>query len=177
MEIEMKPNILIVTSSDGNNLKLANLLLEISKDFEANFEIVNLLELDLPLYSSKEEARETPKDAISITKKFMETNGFIFLSPEYNGSYPPVLNNTIAWISRSGTENWRDALNTKPVVLGTHSGGGGAHVLMAMQEQLAFIGCNVIGRKLLTTFAKELNVESAKDVISQLIRISSIQNT
>ena len=34
----MKPNILIVTASDGNNLKLANTLLDISKEFEASFE-------------------------------------------------------------------------------------------------------------------------------------------
>lgn len=171
----MKPSILIVTASDGNNLKLANTLLEISKEYEASFEVVNLLDLDLPLYSSKAEADGTPKDATFITTKFMNAQGFIFLAPEYNGSVPPALNNTIAWISRSGNDNWRDALNTKPVVLGTHSGGGGNHVLMAMQEQFAFIGCNIIGRKLLTSYAKELNVDSAKDVLAQLVRISSLK--
>lgn len=170
----MKPNILIVTASDGNNLKLANTLLDISKEYNAEFEVINLLDLSLPLYTAKEEKNGTPSDATFITQKFMDAKGFIFLAPEYNGSVPPALNNTIAWISRSGNDNWRDALNSKPAVLGTHSGGGGNHVLMAMQEQFAFIGCNIIGRKILTSYAKELNVDSAKDVISQLVKISSI---
>lgn len=170
----MKPNILIVTASDGNNLKLANTLLDISKEFEASFEIINLLDLKLPLYTAKEESNGTPEDAKFITTKFMDAQGFVFLAPEYNGSVPPALNNAIAWISRSGNDNWRDALNAKPAVLGTHSGGGGNHVLSAMQEQFGFIGCNIIGRKILTSYAKELNVDSAKDVLSQLVKLSSI---
>ena len=170
----METKILIVSSSDGNNLKLANTLLEISADHDANFEVIKLLDYKLPLYSTAEEENGIPEDAASLTSKFMDAKGFIFLAPEYNGSVPPSLNNAIAWISRSGSENWRDAFNAKPVVIGTHSGGGGQHVLMAMQSQFSFIGCNVIGRKLLTSYSKELNPESAKSVLEMLVTYSKI---
>jgi len=170
----MKPNILIVAASDGNNLKLAESILEISKEFEANFEILKLSDFNLPLYTSLEEKNGTPEDAVKISNKFIDTHGFIFLAPEYNGSVPPILINSISWISRSGNDNWRDAFNSKPVVLGTHSGGGGQYVLSAMQEQFAFIGCNVIGRKLLTNYSKELNHDSAKSVLDMLVKMASI---
>lgn len=170
----MNTNILIVTSSDGNNLKLANTLLEMSADNDANFEVLKISDYKLPLYTSAEEKNGTPQDAVSLTAKFMDAKGFIFLAPEYNGSVPPSLNNAIAWISRSGNESWRDAFNAKPVVIGTHSGGGGQHVLMAMQSQFSFIGCNVIGRKLLTSYSKELNPESAKSVLDMLVSLSKV---
>ncbi|OUR96728.1 hypothetical protein A9Q84_10325 [Halobacteriovorax marinus] len=170
----MKPNILIVAASDGNNFKLAESILEISKEFEANFEVIKLSDFDLPLYSSKEEKNGTPKDAVTISDKFIANQGFIFLAPEYNGSVPPALNNAIAWISRSGNENWRDAFNAKPIALGTHSGGGGQYVLSAMEAQFSFIGCNIIGRKLLTNYSKELNADSAKSVLSMLVKMASL---
>lgn len=170
----MKPTILIVAASDGNNLKLAESILEISNEFDANFEIVKLSDYTLPLYTSLEEKNGTPKDAITLSNKFIDANGFVFLAPEYNGSVPPILINSISWISRSGNDNWRDAFNSKPVVLGTHSGGGGQYVLSAMQEQFTFIGCNIIGRKLLTNYSKELNPESAKSVLDMLVKMASL---
>lgn len=167
----MKKNILIVTASDGNNLKMANTLLEMSTSLEANFEVIKISDYKLPLYTSLEEKNATPSDAVSLAEKFIQASGFVVLAPEYNGSVPPSLNNAIAWISRSG-DNWRDAFNGKPVALGTHSGGGGTHVLMAMQEQFSFIGCNIIGRKLHTHYSKELNPESANSVLGMLVDIA-----
>ncbi len=167
----MEKNILIVSASDGNNLKMANTLLEMSESLDANFEVIKLSDYKLPLYSSLEEKNGTPADAKVLAKKFMKANGFVFLAPEYNGSVPPALNNAIAWVSRSG-DDWRDAFNSKPVALGTHSGGGGAHVLMAMQDQFSFIGCNIIGRKLHTHYSKELNPESANSVLSILVDLA-----
>ncbi|WP_164848357.1 NADPH-dependent FMN reductase [Halobacteriovorax sp. HLS] len=168
----MKKEILIVAASDGNNLKLANTLLDVSKDYDANFEVLKLSDFNLPIYTSSEEKNGTPKDAIALTDKFMKADGFIVIAPEYNGSVPPILINSISWISRSGNDNWRDAFNSKPVVLATHSGGGGQHVLMAMQEQFSFIGCTIIGRKLHTHYQKQLNFDSAKATIEQLVRLA-----
>ena len=82
----------------------------------------------------------------------------------------PSLNNMIAWVSVS-TQDWRETFNEKVVAIGTHSGGGGAHVLTAMRQQLSYIGCNVIGRTLLTNRSKKLNDESVRQIFSQVKRL------
>ena len=169
----MKPNILIVTASDGKNLELANKLHELSTDYNAEFSVVKLSDYELPVYSTAEEGRGTPEAAKALTDTFLSANGFIFLSPEYNGSVTPSFINAISWISRSGNEDWREAFNNKPAAIGTHSGGGGNHVLMAMQSQLSFIGCHILGRKLLTSYSKELNLDSAKAVLETLTQLAT----
>lgn len=169
----MKPNILIVTASDGKNLELANKLQELSSDFNGEFNVVKLSDYDLPVYSTAAEQEGTPDAAKALTDKFLSADGFIFLSPEYNGSVTPSFINSIAWISRSGNEDWRAAFNNKPAAIGTHSGGGGNHVLMAMQSQLSFIGCHIVGRKLLTSYSKELNEDSAKSVLDLISKLST----
>ena len=65
-----------------------------------------------------------------------------------------------------------EAFNDKVTVVGTHSGGGGHQVLSHMQDQLSYVGCNVIGRKILTSYAKELNLESLDDVLNRLYKLS-----
>lgn len=169
----MKPNILIVTASDGKNLDLANTLLDISGEFEGNFEVIKFSDYELPVYTTAEEEKNgTPKAAVELTEKFLTADGFVFVAPEYNGSVPPIFLNAMAWISRSGNEDWRAAFNEKPAVVATHSGGGGQHVLMAMHAQLAFIGCNVIGRQIHTHYSKQLNPDTAKNVLGQLTKLA-----
>jgi NAD(P)H-dependent FMN reductase len=92
----------------------------------------------------------------------------IFISPEYNGSTPPVFTNSLAWVSRTGKE-WRGIFNRKTAVIATHSGSGGAHVLMSMRLQLSYLGMNVLGRQILTHYTKELNQETLMDILDQLI--------
>lgn len=163
---------LIVTSSDGMNMKLANTLLELSKETGKSFEIVKVSDYNLPLYTAEEEKKGLPADGIELGKKFIAAKGMVFLTPEYNGSITPSFVNAIAWITRCCGDNWRDAFVQKPAVLGTHSGGGGQYVLTAMLNQLSFIGMNVIGRKLLTNFGKPLNEEAAKQALDELVKLS-----
>lgn len=165
-------NFLIVTASDGMNLKMAQKLEEISKSTNESFEIVKLSEYNLPLYTAKEEENGIPADGTKLTEKFIAAKGFVFLTPEYNGSVTPSFINAIAWVSRSGGESWREAFVNKPAVIGTHSGGGGQYVLGAMLNQLSFIGMNVLGRKLLTNYGKPLNEEAAKGALEDLVKLS-----
>ena len=87
---------------------------------------------------------------------------------------PPVLNNAVAWISRGGGDDWRQAFNQKYAVVATHSGGGGLHVLKAMRSQWEYLGCTVLARGIQTNFNKELNPESANTILKQLIKLSSV---
>lgn len=61
---------------------------------------VDLATFDLPLYSAEIEALDFPADAERLKALFAEQNGLLFVSPEYNGSVPPLLKNAIDWASR-----------------------------------------------------------------------------
>lgn len=96
------------------------------------------------------------------------------MAPEYNGSTPPVWSNALAWIC-TATEDWRELFNSKSVAIATHRGGDGAQVLMALRNQLAYIGANVLGRQLRTHYKKPLNPELATAVIEQLLTLASLE--
>lgn len=161
--------ILIFTSTSGNNLKLANTFYNLLAKRSVDSEIINLEDLNLPLYHSDEkDLKFLPDSFLKLQEKMKNVERMIFIAPEYNGSVPPNFNNFLAWCSVS-SEDWRDFFNGKKVVIATHSGGGGAHVLMHMRMQLSFIGMNVIGREVLSNYKKPLNLDSGEAVISQLL--------
>jgi chromate reductase len=163
--------ILIICASAGNNFKLAQ---ELSKEIisqNANPEIIELTSLDLPLYHTQAEEEGIPKKAYDLSTSIRNSSAVIFLAPEYNGLIPPSLNNAIAWVSRTG-DNWREAFNSKVCAIGTHSGGGGVHVLIAMRQQLSFLGCTVLGRQIVTNFSKALNPDSATAIVEELLKTS-----
>ena len=61
---------------------------------------VDLSTFDLPLYSAALEAGAFPPDALRLKTLFAGQAGLLFVSPEYNGSLPPLLKNAIDWASR-----------------------------------------------------------------------------
>ena len=164
--------IIIVTASEIKNLELANEFEAKLKDLEVETHILNLVALDLPLYSSRTEGKFKGEELLkSVLPDIQSANGFVFIAPEYNGSTPPVFNNFLAWLSRS-SKDWRMYLNGKPAVIATFSGGGGFNVLLSMRTQLAFIGMNVLGRQILTHSNKALEIKSLEAVTSELVKLS-----
>lgn len=162
--------IIIITASEKKNLELANKFKDTFSHLNVQTDILNLLDLDLPLYSSRtEELHKGDKLLGESYQKIKDANGFVFISPEYNGSTPPVFNNFLAWLSRA-SKDWRECLNTKAAVIATFSGGGGFNVLQAMRSQLSFIGMNVLGRQILTHVNKPLEESSLKGVCQELIK-------
>jgi chromate reductase, NAD(P)H dehydrogenase (quinone) len=159
--------ILILVSSQKKNMELANLFKEYLDNGATLCEIIDLVALDLPLYTSKVENDRPPEVVFDLEKKLKNADALVFVAPEYNGSLPPVLNNSISWISRTGTD-WRSSFNGKPALIATHSGGGGSQVLMAMRLQLSYLGVNVMGRQILTHKGKDLNHESMVSVLEEL---------
>jgi NAD(P)H-dependent FMN reductase len=163
-------NIVIIAASDNNNLSLANeFSIEVEKQGHVG-KVVNISALDLPLYSTVNDKQGTPAKINAEVELLNNADAMVFVAPEYNGGIPPLLTNYIAWISRSGNEDWRSCFNEKPAAIATHSGGAGTHVLMAMRSQLSFIGMNVLGREILTNYKKQLNADSLTAVVSMLIK-------
>ncbi|WP_226896451.1 NADPH-dependent FMN reductase, partial [Poseidonibacter ostreae] len=162
----------ILVASSNNNQKLGLKLQELAVEQNCEVELINLVDLRLPLYSTiEEEENGIPETVLDLATKILDLKAFIIVAPEYNGVMPPVLNNAMAWTSRA-TKDWRDAFNDKIVGLATHSGGGGAKGLQAMRIQFQHLGANILAREILTTYEKQLNEEAAVGMINQLVKLS-----
>lgn len=162
--------VIIVSGSNNKNL-------EISKEFEKSFqkkevqsEILDLVSINLPLYSPVAETLGIPEIIGSLREKIHNSKGLVFVVPEYNGGIPPVVTNFIAWISRSSDENWRDAFNGKVAALASFSGSGGIQMLISLRAQLSYIGLNVLGRQVRATYQKELDLKDIDIVSDQLLK-------
>ena len=161
-------SVVIVVASSGSNFKLAQSFQNKFVEHELESTIVDLAEMNLPIYSTQNEEKMDNPLHEELVNLLESSSRFVFIAPEYNGATPPSFQNFLAWASRSSKE-WRSYFNGKKVAIATHSGGGGTHVLMHMRLQLSFIGMNVLGREILTSYQKSLNPESLEDVCRQLI--------
>ena len=160
----------MITATSGTNRELADVFATtaIEKGHEA--EIVDLVEMDLPMFTMiRSKDPESAPDISDLISSMTEADAWVVIAPEYNGSMPPTLNNAVAWMSMDW-QNFRTMCTGKPVGLATHSGGGGAHVIMAMRQQFSFIGADVIGRACLSGRDKEANPETIDAMIDNLAR-------
>jgi NAD(P)H-dependent FMN reductase len=121
-------------------------------------------------------SRQEPKQptgyqqAIAPLQELLATTPrWVICAPEYNGSIPPCLSNAIAWLSVQG-DDFRGLFNGRPVAIATHSGGGGMEALISMRIQLAHLGAEVIGRQLLSNYAKPANDDSIDDLLQRLLQ-------
>jgi NAD(P)H-dependent FMN reductase len=162
-------HLIVIAASSGNNLNLANRFFEQAKIMGQDVELLDLCGLELPLYTPNTEKNLGKLEGIqSIADRLSNSKGWIVCSPEYNGSLPPVLNNLIAWLSVQD-DDFRSCFNGRKVALATHSGGGGAHVIMAMRMQFSYLGCNVVGRSLTSNKNKTANPETIKMLIEEIV--------
>ena len=163
-------NFLMITATSGTNLELAERFASVARDKGHTADIVDLAEMDLPMFTiARSSDSEQSPDVSDLTQQMIDADAWIVVAPEYNGSFPPTLNNAIAWLSRDW-QNFRKMCTGKPVGLATHSGGGGAHVIMAMRSMFSFIGADVIGRTLTSGRNKEANPETIDAMVENLAR-------
>ena len=159
---------LMITATSGTNLELAERFATVAREKGHDAEVVDLVEMDLPMFTvARSSDPEQKVDVSGLTQKMTDADAWIVVAPEYNGSMPPTLNNAIAWLS-GDWQNFRTMCTGKPVGLATHSGGGGAHVIMAMRHMFSFIGADVMGRSLTSGRNKEANPETIDAMIDNL---------
>lgn len=164
-------NITIIAADEGQNLKLAQQIKNQLDQLTSTNTLVNLISLQLPLYTiSLEKEQGIPTQAKELYDQFTNSNGFFIVTPEYNGGIPPVLSNTIAWISRVN-ENWRASFNEKPAALASYSYTGAANLFIALRIQLAYMGLTVLGRTLSVTPTLPLKNPSLLALCKQLTSI------
>ncbi len=162
----------ILVASLNENMVLANKLQAQLKELGKESGIINLVELNLPLYDSlKEEKNGIPSPISTLMATMEKSDGYIIVSPEYNGSTPPVLSNALAWISRAN-DDFRVLFNEKIILLATHSGGDGTGLMQALRAQFIKLGSIILSREIITTYEKKLNEKSSSKILEQLLRFS-----
>jgi len=169
-----KTNLIIISSSSGKNLELSKKFLEKSNELKISSEILDLTELDIPLYNPRIHSKdEVPIEIISLKKKLFEIEKWIICAPEYNGSIPPILSNFIAWLSISG-DDFRNLFNGQPIAIATFSGGPGIELITSLRIQLAHLGSQVVGRHLSSNYNKPPNESTIEDLIKRLMQMNRL---
>lgn len=166
----MVANVVILAASSGNNLTLANRFHETFLEKKVQSRVVELTKLNWPVYTPELETDpDGSPDTSPLSDLMISASAFVVCAPEYNGLVPPCLNNSIAWLSVQ-CDDFRYLFNNKTVLLATHSGGGGAHCLMAMRLQFSHLGSNVIGRSMTLNKSKTFSQSTMDDLVSRVIQ-------
>ncbi len=80
----------------STNKILEKALIKRFKKAGATTTVIDLANYDLPLYHGD---LKTPAGVKKLIRKMKSCDGIIIVTPEYNGSLPPVLKNAIDWTS------------------------------------------------------------------------------
>ncbi len=149
------PKILIVPGSSrsgSHNTRLAAAAQKVFSTLECEVTRLSLSDYPLPIFDSDLEAKNgVPKNAVKLARMFDAHDGIMLVSPEYNGSVPPLLKNTLDWISRVKNDDrgqifpYRD----KTFALAAASPGllGGIRCLGHLRDILTSVGANVIAKQ------------------------------
>lgn len=148
---ESKPRILAFAGSvrsGSYNHQLVQAAAEGARAGGADVTILNLKHYPLPLFDEDlERASGKPENAVKLKQMFLEHDGLLIASPEYNGSLSPLLKNTIDWVSRADEgEKPLAAYQGKVAALMAASPGGlgGIRGLVHVRSILSGIGVIVL---------------------------------
>lgn len=98
------------TRQKSFNRQLARAAAGMATQAGSDVTLLELSDLDIPMYNADQEAQGTPPDVMRL-KTIMEAHpAWIICSPEYNGSYTALLKNTLDWASSpvKGDPVWGD---------------------------------------------------------------------
>lgn len=162
-------DILIITASNGHNLKLANQVQSHLDQKDVSHDLLDLVALNWPLFTpGQDKTAEFSAQLNQAIEKLQAAKAMIWISPEYNGALPPTLANFIAWVS-TDSDNFRISFNSKPAAIMSFSGSG-TNVLQIMRLQLAYLGMNVVGRQLLANYSKPAKDDSIEAICNEIIK-------
>lgn len=138
--------ILVIGGSNSKN-SINRQLAQYAASFWENTtqELVDISQLDVPLYSiDKESENSFPKAVLDFAQKIDSTDLIVLSLAENNGSYNVGFKNLMDWTSRiKNRKTWGD----KPMLLlSTSPGGrGGATVLESAKNYFPFMGADIKG--------------------------------
>jgi NAD(P)H-dependent FMN reductase len=114
----------------------------------AEVDVIDLRELRLPLYDAETEAAGMPDAARALQQRLGACQGLLLATPEYNGSPPALVKNTLDWISRPQADGRDGVVLFRGKVAGICSASpgpmGGIRSLLVLRELLARFGLWVV---------------------------------
>ena len=174
MSNENSADVLVIAASNGENLKLAQRFVDQTRALGSTADLLDLTTLELPLFTPRVKEQGMPNGIQALQQQLMAAPRWVICAPEYNGSIPPVLTNAIAWLSVQG-DDFRVLFNGRPIAMASFSGGNGMELLVALRIQLTHLGAQVVGRQLLSNYAKPAKDESIAGLMQRLMQMKPLQ--
>src|SRR6202165_888288 len=149
---------------------------------------ISLGDFPLPIYDGDLQTKSgVPKHAINLKRMIGAHHGVLIVTPEYNSSVPPLVKNTIDWVTRV-----QDAQETRgqvfreracAIAAASESRLGGTRALAALRLVLTACHATVIPNQLALSFAAEAyddmdrlkhpaDIEALNAMVRQLIDVS-----
>ena len=149
---------------------------------------LSLADFPLPIYDGDLQTKSgVPKHAVDLKRMIGAHHGVLIVTPEYNASVPPLIKNTIDWVSRVQDPNEsRGQVFRGPafaIASASRNRLGGARSLAALRLILAACQALVIPNQLALAFADEAyddmerlkhppDIEALAALVRQLIDVS-----
>lgn len=146
------PRILVFGGSlraESYNQKLATIAAAGAREAGAEVTLIALRDFRMPVFDEDLEAAEGKSDAAKKLKElFLNAEGFIIASPEYNSGMTGALKNAIDWVSRADSDDEAPLLafkgKTAAILSASPGGYGGARSLAQFRPLLENIGVTVL---------------------------------
>ncbi len=149
---------------------------------------LSLADFPLPIYDGDLQVKSgVPKNAVNLKRMMAAHHGILLVTPEYNSSVPPLVKNTIDWISRVQDPNEArgQVFRERPFAIAAASESrlGGTRALAALRLILSALQATVIPSQLALSFADQAyddmdrlknpsDIDALKALVRQLIDVS-----
>jgi NAD(P)H-dependent FMN reductase len=149
---------------------------------------ISLDDFPLPLYDADLQTKSgVPKNAINLKRMISAHHGVLIVTPEYNSSVPPLVKNTIDWVTRvQDVQEARGQVFRErafAIAAASESRLGGVRALAALRLVLTACHATVIPNQLALPFASEAyddmdrlkhpaDIEALGALVRQLIDVS-----
>jgi len=126
---------------------------------DADVTRISLADYPMPIYNGDlEKEKGIPENAVKLAKLIAAQQGVFIATPEYNNSLPPLLKNTIDWVSRNKAGPDGIPYRNKVYGIGSTSDGliGGARALIDLRRVvLTAVGAILIPEKIEVSRAQD----------------------
>jgi chromate reductase, NAD(P)H dehydrogenase (quinone) len=149
---------------------------------------ISLADFPLPIYDGDLQTKSgVPKNAVNLKRMIGAHHGVLVVTPEYNSSVPPLVKNTIDWVTRvqDGQESRGQVFRGRAFAIAAASESrlGGTRSLAALRLILTACHAIVIPNQLALSFASEAyddmdrlkhptDIEALNALVRQLIDVS-----
>ena len=150
------------------NRKLIRVAAEAATAAGGDVTLVELGDFPMPLYNGDLEAGQgMPEHALRLREIFFLHDALLIATPEYNQSLPPLLKNTLDWLSRSLGDGHGVASGLAPYrgklagMLSASPGPfGGTRCLPHLRQVLSSLGVTVLGAQVAIAHADKAFTET-----------------